>query len=130
MSGAGNVPLWLAVIVAILLLLGAGVTLTGAIGLLRFKSFYARMHAPTLGTTGGAGAILIASIVFFSVMQARLVLHELVILAFVVVTTPVTLTLLARAALYRDRAEDAGNVPALETRPPDAPQLAESINDD
>jgi multicomponent K+:H+ antiporter subunit G len=39
------------------------------------------------------------------VIEARPVVHELLILVFVVVTTPVTLMLLARAALYRDRAE-------------------------
>jgi multicomponent K+:H+ antiporter subunit G len=33
------------------------------------------------------------------------------ILVFVSLTTPVTLMLLARAALYRDRAEKNGNVP-------------------
>jgi multicomponent K+:H+ antiporter subunit G len=118
MTGAGDVPLWAAVVVAVLLLLGAGLTLVGTIGLLRLETFYARMHAPTLGTTGGAGSILIASIVFFSVVQSRLVLHELVILVLVVVTTPVTLMLLARAALYRDRTEEDGNVPAFELPPP------------
>jgi len=38
--------------------------------------------------------------------------HEVLIFIFVTVTTPVTLMLLARAALYRDRAENNGNVPA------------------
>ena len=35
----------------------------------------------------------------------RVVLHEILIGVFVTVTTPVTLMLLARAALYRDRSE-------------------------
>jgi multicomponent K+:H+ antiporter subunit G len=38
-------------------------------------------------------------------------MHEILITAFVLVTTPVTLMLLARAALYRDRAEANENVP-------------------
>ena len=48
---------------------------------------------------------------FFSVLQSRLVLHEVLIAVFMVVTTPVTLMLLARAALYRDRSEGSDEVP-------------------
>jgi multicomponent K+:H+ antiporter subunit G len=44
-------------------------------------------------------------------LQSRPVLHELLITAFVTVTTPVTLMLLARAALYRDRTEGKEAVP-------------------
>jgi len=58
--------------------------------------------------------VLIASMLYFSVLQSRPVLHELLITAFVTVTTPVTLMLLARAALYRDRSEENDGVPAFE----------------
>jgi multicomponent K+:H+ antiporter subunit G len=114
MSHPSDLPAWAALLVAFFLVLGSGLTLTGTIGLLRLKSFYERMHAPTLGTTWGAGGILIASIICFSVMEARPVLHEILITVFVIVTTPVTLMLLARAALYRDRAETKGDVPGFE----------------
>jgi multicomponent K+:H+ antiporter subunit G len=113
MSGLNDLPAWAALLTAFLLLLGAGLTLLGTIGLVRFKTFYERVHAPTLGTTGGAGAILVASMLVFSVLQSRLVLHELLITAFVTVTTPVTLMLLARAAIYRDRTEKTDSVAAL-----------------
>jgi multicomponent K+:H+ antiporter subunit G len=108
---AADLPPWAALAVALLLLLGAGLALTGSIGLLRLRSFYERVHAPTLGTTLGIGCILLASMLFFSVAQTRLVLHEVLIGALVVVTTPVTLMLLARAALYRDRVEGNEAVP-------------------
>jgi multicomponent K+:H+ antiporter subunit G len=111
MSGASELPVWVALIIAGFLLVGAGLTFLGALGMLRLKSFYERVHAPTLGTTGGAGAILIASIIHFSVLGSRLAVQEILITAFVLVTTPVTLMLLARAALYRDRAEDNQGVP-------------------
>ncbi|PWK77024.1 monovalent cation/H(+) antiporter subunit G [Aminobacter sp. AP02] len=114
MSHTTDLPAWVALIVAFLLVLGSGLTLLGAIGLVRFQSFYERVHAPTLGTTWGAGAILIASIICFSVLQSRPVLHEVLITIFVVVTTPVTLMLLARAALYRDRTEGTPGVPQFE----------------
>jgi multicomponent K+:H+ antiporter subunit G len=113
MSGLDELPAWAALLAAFLLLLGSGLTLLGTIGLVRFKTFYERVHAPTLGTTGGAGSILIASMLVFSVLQSRLVLHELLITAFVTVTTPVTLMLLARAAIYRDRTEKADSIVAL-----------------
>lgn len=103
-----EVPLWLALPVAALLLLGAGLALVGSFGLLRLGEFYARLHAPTLGTTLGIGCVLLASMLFFSVMQGRAVLHEVLIGALMVVTTPVTLMLLARAALHRDRSGETG----------------------
>ncbi len=114
MSEVADVPQWAAVAVGLLVLAGAAITLAGTIGLVRFKTFYQRVHAPTLGTSYGAGLVLLASIVYFSVTQSRPVLHEVLILAFVVITTPVTLVLLARAALYRDRAEGNGAVPGRE----------------
>ena len=44
-----------------------------------------------------------ASMIYFSVLQTRPVLHEILIAVFVTVTTPVTLMILVRAALFRDR---------------------------
>jgi len=105
------IPLWLALPVAVLLLAGAGLTLAGSIGLLRLRRFYDRLHAPALAATLGIGCVLIASMLFFSVQQGRFVLHEILIGLFFVVTTPVTLMVLARAALYRDRREGNPEVP-------------------
>jgi multicomponent K+:H+ antiporter subunit G len=111
MTDATDLPAWVALLSSFLVLLGAGFTLVGAIGLLRLKTFYERMHAPTLGATWGGGGVLLSSIVFFSVLQSRPVLHEALIAVFVIVTTPVTLMLLARAALYRDRSEGSTDIP-------------------
>lgn len=72
MTDAADLPAWAALLASFLVLFGAGFTMVGAIGLSRLKTFYERMHAPTLGTTGGAGAILFGSIVFFFlVLQSR-----------------------------------------------------------
>jgi multicomponent K+:H+ antiporter subunit G len=111
MNGLDDFPLWAAILVSLLLLVGSGLTLLGTIGLVRFQSFYERVHAPTLGTTCGAGGILIASMLFFSVLQSRIAVHEVLITLFVTVTTPVTLMLLARAAIYRDRTEGKAGMP-------------------
>ena len=111
MTHAAELPAWAALAVAALLLAGAGLAFIGSLGLLRLRTFYQRVHAPTLGTTLGIGCVLVASMLFFSVLQARPVLHEVLIAAFVTVTTPVTLLLLVRAALYRDRSEGNDQVP-------------------
>jgi multicomponent K+:H+ antiporter subunit G len=107
-----NMPLWLVVPVAAFLVLGSTLTLLGALGLLRLQSFYDRIHAPTLGTSWGAAAILLASMASYSWVQERWIIHEVVVGIFVLLTTPVTLMLLGRAALHRDRAEGRTDVPA------------------
>ena len=108
MNGTVELPVWAALSTAMLLVSGAAFTLIGSLGLFRFKTFYERVHAPTLGT----GCILLASIIYFTVLQTRPVLHEILIAVFVTVTTPVTLMILVRAALLRDRLEGARGVPA------------------
>ncbi|WP_439601831.1 monovalent cation/H(+) antiporter subunit G [Devosia sp.] len=112
-----ELPLWLSILVSVCVVLGAGLTMAGCLGLVRFPDFYRRIHAPTVGTSMGGGLILVASAIFFTVTQQRLVIHEMVIFLFVTVTTPVTLMLLARATLFRDRIEEARDTP-----PSDAPK--------
>lgn len=102
---------WAAVPVALLLMLGGFITVVGAVGLARLQNFYQRMHGPAISITLGAGCILIASIVYFSVLQSRLVIHELLISAFVLMTAPVVAMLIMRAGVYRelrDRAKAPG----------------------
>jgi multicomponent K+:H+ antiporter subunit G len=101
MTGIADLPPWAALLTAILLLLGSTVTLIGSLGLLRLKSFYERVHAPTLGMTLGTVCILAASILYFSVQQSRPVVHEVLIIVFTLITTPITLMVLVRAALLR-----------------------------
>ena len=111
MNGTAGLPGWAALLVAMFLVLGSAITLLGSLGLLRFKTFYERVHAPTLGTTLGTACILFASALYFTVLQARPVLHEVLIAILVSVTTPVTLMILVRAALFRDRLEGVRGVP-------------------
>ena len=116
MTDFDTLSLWVALPVAGLLVLGSTLTLLGTVGLVQLKSFYDRLHAPTLGTSWGAAAVLLASMLLFSALDGRAVLHELVIGLFLLITTPVTLMLLGRAALHRDRAEQVPGVP--KARPP------------
>jgi multicomponent K+:H+ antiporter subunit G len=105
MSDAAELPNWALMVVAVLLVAGAAITLIGAFGLLRLRTFYERVHAPTLGSTLGTACIVIASMIYFSVTDSRPVLHEVLILIFAIVTTPVALMILVRAAVLRDRSE-------------------------
>lgn len=113
MSDFSSVPLWAAIPIALLVVLGSSLALLGSFALYRLASFYERLHAPTLGTSWGAGGVLLASMALFSILGSRLVVHELLIGIFVTITTPVTLILLGRAALHRDRREASPELPPV-----------------
>jgi multicomponent K+:H+ antiporter subunit G len=89
----------------VLIFLGALLAFGGSIGLVRLRTFYERVHPPTMGTTLGTGLILIGSMLHFSALEARPVLHEILIGMFMTLSTPVTYMLLVRAALHRDQAD-------------------------
>ena len=102
MNIAETLPLWAALPVAFLLVLGGLISLIGALGLLRLANFYQRIHGPAITVTLGAGCILIASMIYFTATQSRLVIHELLISVFVLMTAPVVAMMIMRAAVYRD----------------------------
>ena len=99
----GTLPLWAALPAALLLLCGGVFALVGSIGLFRMKTFYARMHPPTMGTTLGAGSVLIASMLVSSAILQRPVIHEVLITLFIAITSPVSAMTLMRAAVHRSR---------------------------
>jgi len=97
-----QIPAWAALLAALLLALGATVVLIGALGLVRLRTFYQRIHGPAITITLGAGGILLASMVVFTAAQSRPVVHELIIGGFLLATAPVVSMLIMRAAVYRD----------------------------
>ena len=102
MNGIEQLPAWAALPVALLLIVGASIVVTGTLGLLRLRTFYQRMHGPAITITLGAGCLLLASMLYFTVTQSRLVIHELIISAFLLLTAPVVAMTIMRAAVYRD----------------------------
>jgi multicomponent K+:H+ antiporter subunit G len=84
---------------ALLLLIGAGFVMVGAIGLVRLPDFFARLHAPTKASTLGIGAMLLASSLHFSLRDGAPSLHELLILLFLFITAPISAHLLCKAGL-------------------------------
>jgi multicomponent K+:H+ antiporter subunit G len=108
MSGH-ELPLWVLVPAALLLVAGGLAALVGGIGLLRMRDFYSRAHPPTMGTTMGAGCVVLASMLVSSALLHRPVYHELLIALFVVITAPVTAILLFRAAISRRKDKGSGH---------------------
>ena len=98
-----TLPLWASIPASILLVLGGLLARTGSAGLLGVRTFYARIHAPTLGNTMGCGCVLAASILVFSALSSRPVFHEVIITLLLIVSSPVTAMLLMRAGVYRNR---------------------------
>ena len=89
------------VLLSLLVLAGAIFTFIGSLGLARFEDFYTRLHGPTKATTLGVGCLLVASSIFFSVMEEGLSLHEILVTLFLFITAPVSAHLLAKAGLHR-----------------------------
>jgi multicomponent K+:H+ antiporter subunit G len=98
-------PLWAMLPASLLLVLGGISTLLGSVGLLRMKKFYDRMHPPSMGNTLGTGCVLLASMLISSALGGRPLIHELVITALIVITSPITAMLVMRAALHRRRSQ-------------------------
>lgn len=96
-------PLWAEILASLLLMAGGLLTLIGCLGLWRFKSFYQRLHGPTLGATMGMLFIVLASTLVFSTANEGPALPEALIAIFLTMTAPATTLMLARAALYRQR---------------------------
>jgi multicomponent K+:H+ antiporter subunit G len=102
MNPVETIPAWAALPVALLLIVGGCVVVIGALGLMRLPSFYLRIHGPAITITLGAGCLLVASMIYFSALASRPVVHELIISAFVLMTAPVVSMMIMRAAIYRD----------------------------
>lgn len=100
---AAELPLWAALPVALLLVIGSVFALIGSTGLLRLPDFHSRMHAPTLGNSLGLGCVLAASLLAAGAHGERLALQEILIVILMVTTSPISTILLMQASLYRNR---------------------------
>ncbi len=80
----------------VVLLLGAAFTLLAAIGVVRLPDLYTRMHAASKAGAVGGGLILIAVAVVSQ--DAAVAIRAIVGVIFLLLTTPVSAHLLARAS--------------------------------
>ena len=86
--------------IAAFLLIGLVFTLVAAIGLLKLADPMMRLHAPTKAGTLGIGAFLMASMIH-SYAFGEGSLHELLIMAFLFVTAPVSANFIARVNIHQ-----------------------------
>jgi multicomponent K+:H+ antiporter subunit G len=105
------VPFWTQAIVAVLLVASGLFVAISAIGILRLRDFFLRLHPPSLAYTFGTWTVTLAGIIYFSAIESRLVLHPLLIIIVLSITVPVTTMLLARVALFRRRVAGAADAP-------------------
>jgi len=77
------------ILVSAALVIGGFFTLVGGYGLLKLNNPMSRLHAPTKAGTLGVGSILAASTIY-AFARGEGSLHELLIMAFLFVTAPVS----------------------------------------
>ena len=104
----GGLSWWIEMVVALLLVLSGVFTLAAAVGLVRFKTFFQRMHPPALAFSFAAWCVTLASVVYFSAQDDKLALRSWLIIIFLALTVPVTTILLARTELFRRRTASGG----------------------
>ncbi len=97
-----NLPGWLDLLLAALVVAGTLIALVGSWGLVKLPTFLMRLHGPTKAATLGVGCVLIASAIGFGVAGGGTSLHELVITLLVFMTAPVSAHLLVKAAFRLD----------------------------
>ena len=106
-------PLWLDIFISVVVVLGALIALIGSSGLLRLKTYFERVHAPSIIATMACWCIMHATVIYFSVQEHKLAVHAILIAIFIAITVPVTTIFLMRAALFRARRSGADVDPSL-----------------
>lgn len=82
----------------ICLLLGSFFAVSGGIGLLRFPDFFSRLHPAGITDTLGAALILVG--LMFQAGLSLISVKLMMILAFLLLTTPTATHALAKSALH------------------------------
>ena len=93
-------PFLLELFVSACIIIGAGFTLVGSVGLARLPDFYMRLHGPTKATTLGVGAILIASAIYLTTTTDHVSVHEILVTLFLFITAPISAQMMAKAAMH------------------------------
>jgi len=89
-------------LVSAAIIVGGLFILIAAYGLLKLDKPMSRLHAPTKAGTLGVGSILLASMIFFFA-RGEFSLHELLIMAFLFVTAPVSANFISKVHIHRRR---------------------------
>jgi len=101
------------IVATALIVVGSLFLLVGSAGLLKLRDLMTRLHAPTKATTLGIGTILMASSFNFILAEGRLSVHEILVLAFLFLTAPVTAHFVAKSHLH-EQVRDGEGLPSTE----------------
>lgn len=101
-------------VVTLSLLIGSVFVLVGVIGLLKFNDPMTRLHAPTKVGTVGIGMLLVASMVH-SFDLGKPSTHELLIMALLFVTAPISANFIAKVNIHRRACETPPSPPRDDT---------------
>jgi multicomponent K+:H+ antiporter subunit G len=99
---------------ALCLLIGSGFIIVGVIGLLKFNDPMTRLHAPTKVGTIGIGMLLLASMIHTFVLGETSI-HELLIMAFLFVTAPISANFIAKVNIHLMTCETPPSPPRDDT---------------
>lgn len=86
-------------LIAAFLVIGSFFSLVGSYGLIKLNDPMSRLHAPTKAGTLGVGGILAASIIN-AFVHGDGSLHELLIMAFLFVTAPISAHFIAKTHIH------------------------------
>jgi multicomponent K+:H+ antiporter subunit G len=95
------------ILVSLLIVAGGFFAFVGSFGLIKLPEIMQRLHAPTKATTLGVGSVLIASMLYFLIIEGNASIHELVITLFLFLTAPITANFVAKAHLHEDQHPEA-----------------------
>ena len=82
--------------ISFFLLLAGFFGLVGSFGMIKLRDTMQRLHAPTKATSLGIGGVLIASMLYFYLVEGHLSFHELLITVFLFLTAPVSAHFIAK----------------------------------
>jgi len=94
------------ILVSAAIVIGGVFILVGAYGLLKLDKPMSRLHAPTKASTLGVGSVLFASMIH-AFARGEFSVHELLIMAFLFVTAPVSAKFIAKMTIHRGRITEA-----------------------
>ncbi|MDP2697325.1 Na+/H+ antiporter subunit G [Thalassospira sp.] len=100
----------LEIIISALIVIGGFFALVGSFGLVKLPDLMTRLHGPTKATTLGVGSILVASMLYFWLLQDSFTIHELLITLFLLLTAPITANVIAKAYML-DHADPDKDLP-------------------
>ena len=84
----GALPVWADVLIGVLLIISGLLSFTGALGLVRIREFFPRLHPLALGSTLALWCVAAALVLCFSFTYQTLVLRAWLVVVFMAITLP------------------------------------------